>query len=128
MTYDLYDRRVFVAGHRGMVGRALLRRLERERCEVITLDKETVDLLDHAATGAFLKAKRPNVVLMAPRPGRIDTIYDVPFGDQRDQDLKHAPEFLRLKREILERIRETSGMKTDLEQLQRLSGLTAETV
>lgn len=72
MTYDLYDRRVFVAGHRGMVGRALLRRLESERCEVITLDKETVDLRDHAATGAFLKAKRPNVVLMAA--GRVGGI------------------------------------------------------
>ena len=67
------------------------------------------------------------VVLMAPRPGRIDTIYEVPFGDQRTQDLKHAPEFLRLKRDILERIRETSGMKTDLEQLQRLSGAVSET-
>ena len=66
--------------------------------------------------------------VLALRPGRIDTVYDVPFGDQRTQDLKHAPEFLALKREILERIRETSGMKTDLEQLQRLSGLTAETV
>jgi len=32
-----------------------------------------------------------------------------------------------LKRDILERIRETSGMKTDLEQLQRLSGAVAET-
>ena len=53
-------------------------------------------------------------------------MYEVPFGDRRDQDLKHAPEFLALKREILERIRETSGMKTDLEQLQRLSGLATE--
>ena len=43
------------------------------------------------------------------------------FGESRTQDLKHAPEFLRLKREILDRIRDTSGMKTDLEQLERLS-------
>ena len=35
--------------------------------------------------------------------------------------MKLAPEFLALKREILERIRETSGMKTDLEQLARLN-------
>lgn len=61
------------------------------------------------------------VVLMAPRPGRIDTIFEIPFGEARTQNLKHAPEFLRLKREILDRIRDTSGMKTDLEQLQRLS-------
>ncbi len=35
--------------------------------------------------------------------------------------MKLSPEFLRLKREIVERIRETSGMKTDLELLRRLS-------
>jgi NitT/TauT family transport system ATP-binding protein len=90
------------------------------------LERATIVFVTHDVEEAIYLGGR--VVLMAPRPGRIDTVYDVPFGDQRDQDLKHAPEFLRLKREILERIRETSGMKTDLEQLQRLSGLTPETV
>ena len=90
------------------------------------LERATIVFVTHDVEEAIYLGGR--VVLMAPRPGRIDTIYDVPFGDRREQDLKHAPEFLRLKREILERIRETSGMKTDLEQLQRLSGLTAETV
>ena len=90
------------------------------------LERATIVFVTHDVEEAIYLGGR--VVLMAPRPGRIDTVYDVPFGDQRDQDLKHAPEFLALKREILERIRETSGMKTDLEQLQRLSGLTPETV
>ena len=90
------------------------------------LERATIVFVTHDVEEAIYLGGR--VVLMAPRPGRIDTVYDVPFGDQRTQDLKHAPEFLALKREILERIRETSGMKTDLEQLQRLSGLTAETV
>lgn len=90
------------------------------------LERATIVFVTHDVEEAIYLGGR--VVLMAPRPGRIDTVYDVPFGDRRDQDLKHAPEFLRLKREILERIRETSGMKTDLEQLQRLSGLTADTV
>jgi len=85
------------------------------------LEKATIVFVTHDVEEAIYLGGR--VVLMAPRPGRIDTVYDVPFGDRRDQDLKHAPEFLALKREILERIRETSGMKTDLEQLQRLSGL-----
>ena len=88
------------------------------------LEKATIVFVTHDVEEAIYLGGR--VVLMAPRPGRIDTIYDVPFGDRRDQDLKHAPEFLALKREILERIRETSGMKTDLEQLQRLSGLSTE--
>lgn len=84
------------------------------------LEKATVVFVTHDVEEAIYLGGR--VVLMAPRPGRIDTIYDIPFGEDRDQDLKHAPEFLRLKREILTRIRETSGMKTDLEQLQKLSG------
>ena len=90
------------------------------------LERATIVFVTHDVEEAIYLGGR--VVLMAPRPGRIDTVYDVPFGDQRTQDLKHTPEFLALKREILERIRETSGMKTDLEQLQRLSGLTPETV
>lgn len=89
------------------------------------LEKATVVFVTHDVEEAIYLGGR--VVLMAPRPGRIDTIYEVPFGDRRTQDLKHAPEFLQLKREILERIRETSGMKTDQELLERLSGAEAET-
>jgi len=83
------------------------------------LEKATVLFVTHDVEEAIYLGSR--VVLMAPRPGRIDTIFDIPFGESRTQDLKHAPEFLRLKREILDRIRDTSGMKTDLEQLERLS-------
>ncbi len=90
------------------------------------LEKATIVFVTHDVEEAIYLGSR--VVLMAPRPGRIDTVYEVPFGDQRDQDLKHTPEFLQLKREILARIRETSGMKTDLEQLQRLSRITPETL
>ncbi|MDP2407254.1 MAG: ABC transporter ATP-binding protein [Hydrogenophaga sp.] len=88
------------------------------------LEKATIVFVTHDVEEALYLGSR--VVLMAPRPGRIDTIYEVPFGDLRTQDLKFAPEFVRLKRDILERIRETSGMKTDLEQLQRMSGVTVE--
>ena len=42
--YSLSGKKVWVAGHRGMVGSALLRRLTREDCEVITVDREAVDL------------------------------------------------------------------------------------
>jgi NitT/TauT family transport system ATP-binding protein len=45
----------------------------------------------------------------------------VPLPAEREQDMKLSPAFLRLKREILDRIRETSGMKTDLELLHKLS-------
>jgi NitT/TauT family transport system ATP-binding protein len=58
---------------------------------------------------------------MAPRPGRIEVIYDVPLGPERHQEMKHTEPFLGLKRRILERIRATSGLKTDLELLEKLS-------
>ncbi|MDH4448978.1 MAG: ABC transporter ATP-binding protein [Rhodoferax sp.] len=85
-------------------------RLERTTIVFVTHDVEEAIYLGH------------RVVLMAPRPGRIDSIYDVPLPAQRSQDMKLAPEFTQLKRQLLDRIRETSGMKTDLDQLQRLSG------
>jgi NitT/TauT family transport system ATP-binding protein len=88
-------------------------RLERTTIVFVTHDVEEAIYLGH------------RVVLMAPRPGRIDSIYDVPLPARRTQDMKLAPEFLQLKRQLLDRIRETSGMKTDLDQLQRLN-LVAE--
>lgn len=58
---------------------------------------------------------------MAPRPGRIDSIHPVPLPARRMQDMKLAPEFLALKKTILDRIRDTSGMRTDLDLLAKLS-------
>ena len=84
-------------------------RLERPTIVFVTHDVEEAIYLGH------------RVVLMAPRPGRIDTVYDVPLPATRTQDMKLAPEFIRLKAEILDRIRETCGIKTDLEQLERLT-------
>ncbi len=83
------------------------------------LEKSTIVFVTHDVDEAIYLGQR--IVLMAPRPGRIDTIYDVPLPSERHQDMKLAPEFLALKKEILERIRETSGMKTDLELLEKLS-------
>ncbi|MEN6587269.1 MAG: ABC transporter ATP-binding protein [Sulfuricella sp.] len=86
---------------------------------VFKLEKATIVFVTHDVEEAIYLGQR--VVLMAPRPGRVDTIYDVPLPAERNQEMKLAPEFLRLKREILDRIRETSGMKTDLDLLERLS-------
>jgi NitT/TauT family transport system ATP-binding protein len=86
---------------------------------VFNLEKPTILFVTHDVEEAIYLGQR--VVLMAPRPGRIDSVYHVPLPAQREQDMKLAPEFLRLKKEIVERIRETSGMKTDLEMLRRLN-------
>ena len=67
------------------------------------LEKPTLAFVTHDVEEAIYLADR--VVLMAPRPGRIDTIYEVPLPMAREQDMKHTPEFLRLKKEILARIR-----------------------
>ena len=89
------------------------------------LERSTIVFVTHDVEEAIYLGQR--IVLMAPRPGRIDTIYEVPLPTERTQDMKLAPEFLALKREILERIRETSGMKTDFELLRKLSQGTVDT-
>ena len=63
--YDLRGKRVYVAGHRGMVGSAVVRRLEGEDCEVITAGRDRVDLMRQAEVEAFLQAERPDAIVMA---------------------------------------------------------------
>lgn len=57
--------RIFVAGHRGLVGSALVRRLAADGHEVITRDRGDLDLRDAAPTEAFLRDARPDVVVLA---------------------------------------------------------------
>lgn len=65
MVYDLSGKRVFVAGHRGMVGSAIVRRLADERCTVLTADRRTMDLIDQRAVRDWFGAERPDVVVLA---------------------------------------------------------------
>ncbi|WP_077228757.1 GDP-L-fucose synthase family protein [Sphingomonas hengshuiensis] len=57
--------RVLVAGHKGMVGAALVRRLERDGTEVVTLGRDDVDLTSQAATFAKVKQLKPDSVIVA---------------------------------------------------------------
>ena len=63
--YDLKARRVYVAGHRGMVGGALLRRLKREHCDVLTATRAELDLTNQAAVGRWFRANKPQAVFLA---------------------------------------------------------------
>ncbi|MEO8684197.1 MAG: GDP-L-fucose synthase [Devosia sp.] len=65
MSYDLNDKRIWVAGHRGMVGSAVVRRLASENCEVITAGRDLVDLKRQSEVEAFLHDVRPDAIVMA---------------------------------------------------------------
>lgn len=65
-VFPLAGRRVFVAGHEGMVGAAVVRALRRRsNCEVLTARRQDVDLRRQAGTERWLKASRPDVVVVA---------------------------------------------------------------
>ncbi len=83
------------------------------------IEKTTIVFVTHDVEEAIYLGQR--VVLMQPRPGRIHSIYPVPLPAQRDQEMKHSTEFRALKTEILARIRESSGMATDHDQLGKLN-------
>lgn len=58
--------RVFVAGHRGMVGSAIVRRLEHESfSDIITVDRSELDLTDRFAVLRFLESERPDFIFAA---------------------------------------------------------------
>jgi GDP-L-fucose synthase len=63
--FDLAGRRVFVAGHRGMAGSAVVRRLARESCEILTVDRCEVDLTRQADVEDWMATHRPDVVVVA---------------------------------------------------------------
>ena len=65
IAYALEGKRVWVAGHGGMVGAALLRRLRSERCEVLTAARKQVDLRDQAAVRDWLGNARPDAAFVA---------------------------------------------------------------
>lgn len=63
--YDLSRKRVFVAGHRGMVGSAIKRRLAMENCTVLTADRTELDLKDQAAVREWFEVEKPDAVFLA---------------------------------------------------------------
>ena len=64
-SYSLAGKSVWVAGHRGMVGSALVRRLAREDCEVLTAGRDSVDLTRQTETERWVAANRPDAVFVA---------------------------------------------------------------
>jgi len=66
MSYELGKKRVWVAGHRGMVGAALARRLEQENpAEILTVTRQEADLTDQTATRRWLEQARPEAIFVS---------------------------------------------------------------
>src|SRR5450432_4265893 len=65
MLFNLKGKTVFVAGHRGMVGSALARRLAQEDIELLTAGRGELDLRDQAAVFKWFALKSPQVVFLA---------------------------------------------------------------
>ncbi|WP_417310555.1 NAD-dependent epimerase/dehydratase family protein, partial [Devosia sp.] len=63
--FSLAGKRIWVAGHRGMVGSAVVRRLGSESCEIITAGRETLDLMDQSAVSRFVADRRPDAIVLA---------------------------------------------------------------
>jgi len=65
IPYSLAGKRVFVAGHRGMVGSAIVRRLAGENCDVLTVTRSEIDLRNQDAVRAWLADRKPDAVVLA---------------------------------------------------------------
>ncbi len=79
MSFTLAGKRVYVAGHRGMVGSALVRRLQGEGCEILTAGRAELDLRRQAEVEAWFGRARPQVVL----PPRRRSAASSPTTDSR---------------------------------------------
>lgn len=64
-SFDLAGKRVWVAGHRGMAGAAIVRRLERENCEIVTAARSELDLLRQAEVHAWMADEKIDAVFLA---------------------------------------------------------------
>jgi GDP-L-fucose synthase len=65
LPFALSGKRVYVAGHRGLAGAAIARRLARENCEILTADRRTLDLTDQSATARWIENAKPDAVFLA---------------------------------------------------------------
>ena len=93
-NFELEGRRIWVAGHRGMVGSALMRRLASENCELLTVDHASLDLRRQADVEQWMRSARPQVGgdrRGAGRwnPGQQPTPGRVPLRQHRDAGQHH---------------------------------------
>ena len=71
--YTLHNKRIWVAGHRGLVGGALVRRLQSEGCEIVVAPRESVDLRHPDQVERWMREAKPQAVFLAA--ARVGGIY-----------------------------------------------------
>ncbi len=89
---------------------------------IVAFEKRTIVFVTHDVEEAVYLADR--VIVLAPGPGHIDSIWPsgLPPARERTQELKLSTDFLATERQILGRIRATSGLQSDWSALQKLTG------
>lgn len=65
LPFSLRGKRVWVAGHRGLVGSAIVRRLAREHCDILTASRQELDLTRQEPTERWMEQAKPDVVVLA---------------------------------------------------------------
>lgn len=84
-VFELHNKKVFVAGHKGLVGKALLKVLSKYSVDLITVDKNELDLREQAFVRQFIGDHKPDLVLLASakvggieanRTQPVDFLYD----------------------------------------------------
>jgi len=73
LLFELKGKRAYVAGHSGMVGSAIMRRLKSEDCEILVADRKILDLTNQRATEDWLAQMRPDAIFLAA--GLVGGIY-----------------------------------------------------
>ena len=82
MTFALDGKRIWVAGHNGMVGGAICRNLKNENCEIITVSRSALDLSDQQSVNEWMWEEKPDaIVIAAAKVGGIyaNSVYPVDF-------------------------------------------------
>ncbi len=65
VDFNLIGKRIWVAGHTGMVGSAVVRQLQDKSCEVLTATRYELDLIDQAAILTWLRKSNPDAIILA---------------------------------------------------------------
>jgi len=73
LLFDLLDKRVYVAGHKGLMGSAIVRRLTKEGCEILVADRKALDLTHQGVTEDYLAQEKPDAIFLAA--GLVGGIY-----------------------------------------------------